>query len=213
MGVPIVTPMGATGGAGEFTAIDQTVELTAIATAITAQGAALTLEIERLRLTLADIVSALGSIADHAKATSSAVGSVSRSVGNVSSAVSDAAVTQQAVAASTIKKNNFDTEIVSKTLTMNGQEIPQLPPIADQLKSQLKESAIISQVTKAENLVKDKINSTLSDATDWAKQALGVDNIIADLKNQLPVIAIPDIPSPDAVARDAAAAAGVPLPE
>jgi hypothetical protein len=205
MGVPIQTPMGATGGAGLFTAIDNGAELTAIATAINAQ----TVVLKQIQGTLADLVSAVGAVADTAKASSGAILSVSKAVGNASSAVSDAAVTQQAMAASVIKKNNFDTEVVSQTLTQNGQELPKLPSVADQIKSQLKEGTIISQVSKVENFVKDKINSTLSEAEDWAKQALGVDQIIANVKAQASAIITPAVKSAETTARNAAAAAGV----
>jgi hypothetical protein len=205
MGVPIQTPMGATGGAGLFTAIDNGAELTAIATAINAQ----TVVLKQIQGTLADLVSAVGTVADTAKASSGAILSVSKAVGNASSAVSDAAVTQQAMAASVIKKNNFDTEVVSQTLTQNGQELPKLPSVADQIKSQLKEGTIISQVSKVENFVKDKINSTLSEAEDWAKQALGVDQIIANVKAQASAIITPAVKSAETTARNAAAAAGV----
>ena len=205
MGVPIQTPMGATGGAGLFTAIDNGAELTAIATAINAQ----TVVLKQIQGTLADLVSAVGAVADTAKASSGAILSVSKAVGNASSAVSDAAVTQQAMAASVIKKNNFDTEVVSQTLTQNGQELPKLPSVADQIKSQLKEGNIISQVSKVENFVKDKINSTLSEAEDWAKQALGVDQIIANVKAQASAIITPAVKSAETTARNAAAAAGV----
>jgi hypothetical protein len=205
MGVPIQTPMGATGGAGLFTAIDNGAELTAIATAINAQ----TVVLKQIQGTLADLVSAVGAVADTAKASSGAILSVSKAVGNASSAVSDAAVTQQAMAASVIKKNNFDTEVVSQTLTQNGQELPKLPSVADQIKSQLKEGTIISQVSKVENFVKDKINSTLSEAEDWAKQALGVDQIIANVKAQASAIITPAVKSAETTARNAAAAVGV----
>jgi len=205
MGVPIQTPMGATGGAGVFTAIDNGAELTAIATAINAQ----TVVLKQIQGTLADLVSAVGAVADTAKASSGAILSVSKAVGNASSAVSDAAVTQQAMAASVIKKNNFDTEVVSQTLTQNGQELPKLPSVADQIKSQLKEGTIISEVSKVENFVKDKINSTLGDAEDWAKQALGVDQIIANVKAQASAIITPAVKSAETTARNVAAAAGV----
>lgn len=209
MGVPIQTPMGATGGAGVFTAIDNGVELTAIATAITTQGVALTLEIERLRLTLATLTAAIGAVADSAKASSGAITSVAKAVGNASSAVSDAAVTQQAMASSVIKKNNLDTSITLQSMENNGVPVPEQPSMIDQIKSQLKEGAIISQVTKVEGFVKDKINSSISDATDWAKKAIGVDQIIDNVKKQADAIITPAVASAETIARNAAAAAGV----
>ena len=209
MGVPIQTPMGATGGAGVFTAIDNGVELTAIATAITTQGVALTLEIERLRLTLATLTDAIGAVADSAKASSGAITSVAKAVGNASSAVSDAAVTQQAMASSVIKKNNLDTSITLQSMENNGVPVPEQPSMIDQIKSQLKEGAIISQVTKVEGFVKDKINSSISDATDWAKKAIGVDQIIDNVKKQADAIITPAVASAETIARNAAAAAGV----
>jgi hypothetical protein len=211
MGVPIQTPMGATGGAGVFTAIDNGVELTAIATAITTQGVALTLEIERLRLTLATLTAAIGAVADSAKASSGAITSVAKAVGNASSAVSDAAVTQQAMASSVIKKNNLDTSITLQSMENNGIPVPEQPSIIEQLKSQLKEGTIISQVNKVEGFVKDKINSSISDATDWAKKAIGVDQVIDNVKKQAEAIITPTISSVETTARNAAAAAGIPL--
>jgi hypothetical protein len=206
MGVPIQTPMGATGGAGVFTAIDNGVELTAIATAITAQ----TVVLKQIQGTLANLVSAVGAVGDTAKASSGAILSVSKAVGNASTAVSDAAVTQQAMASSMIKKNNLDTSITLQSMENNGVTVPEQPSIVDQLKSQLKEGAIISQVNKVEGFVKDKINSSISDATDWAKQALGVDQIVDNVKAQASAIITPTVKSAETVARNAAAAAGIP---
>jgi len=206
MGVPIQTPMGATGGAGVFTAIDNGVELTAIATAITAQ----TVVLKQIQGTLANLVSAVGAVGDTAKASSGAILSVSKAVGNASTAVSDAAFTQQAMASSMIKKNNLDTSITLQSMENNGVTVPEQPSIVDQLKSQLKEGAIISQVNKVEGFVKDKINSSISDATDWAKQALGVDQIVDNVKAQASAIITPTVKSAETVARNAAAAAGIP---
>jgi hypothetical protein len=196
-------------GPGTATLVDDA------ATAIIAQTAALTsaitaqtLVLKQIQGTLANVTSALSSIADNAKASSGAITSVAKAVGGASSAVSDMAVTNQAMASSVIKKNNFDTEVVSQTLTQNGQELPKLPSQLEQLKSQLKEGVIMSEITKAENFVKDKINGTLSDATEWAKKALGVDQVIDNVKKQADAIITPSIKSPESIARDAAAAAG-----
>jgi hypothetical protein len=199
--------MGATGGAGVFTAIDNGVELTAIATAITAQ----TVVLKQMQGTLANLVGALGAVADSAKASSGAITSVAKAVGNASSAVSDAAVTQQAMASSIIKKNNLDTSITLQSMENNGVTVPEQPSIIEQLKSQLKEGTIISQVNKVEGFVKDKINSSISDATDWAKKAIGVDQVIDNVKKQAEAIITPTISSVETTARNAAAAAGIPL--
>jgi len=209
MGVPIQTPMGATGGAGIFTAIDNGAELTAIATAINAQTAVL----KQLQGTLADVVSALGSVSDNVKASSGAILSISDSVINASSAVNSAAVTQQAMAASVIKKNNLDTSITLQSMTNNGIPVPEQPSITDQLKDQLKEGSIMAQVAKAQGFITDQINSTISQATEAAKKILGVDRIIANVKKNIDAIITPTVKSAETVARNAAAAAGVPSGE
>ena len=198
-------------GPGTTTIVDDaaaaiTAQTAALTTAINAQTAVL----KQLQGTLATVTGALGAIADSSKASSGAITSVAKAVGNASSALSDMAVTNQAVASSTITKNNFDKEVVSQTLLQNGQELPKLPPVADQLKSELKDGGLISEITKLEGLIKKKITDAFADATEWAKKALGVDEVIDNVKKQADAIITPAVKSAETAVRDVNAALGKP---
>jgi len=199
-------------GPGTTTIVDDAAAaITAQTAALTAAINAQTLVLKQLQGTLANVTSALSSIADNAKASSGAITSVAKAVGSASSAVSDAAVTQQAMASSVIEKNTLDTAITKQSMSNIGVPLPELPSTIDQLKEQLKKGTIMSEVAKVEGFIKDKINSSVSDATEWAKKAIGVDQVIDNVKKQADAIITPTVKSAEAIARDAAAAAGVPL--
>jgi hypothetical protein len=211
MGVPITTPMGATGGAGIFTAVDHGPDIIALTTAIVSALTAQTVVLKQIQGTLATLTDAVGAVADNSKAASSAIRKVSRAVGNASNAISDAATVQQTMAVSMIEANNFNKEVVTQTLVQNGLTPPEMPSIFSQIKDQVKNGAVLNQITTIENVVKEKINDTIKDTTEWAKDAVGFDDIVADIEAQAKAIFTPMIAkSPETLFRDGKAAIGIP---
>lgn len=168
-----------------------------------------TLVLTQLQGTLAALTDALGAVADNSKASSSAIRSVSRSIGSVSSVMSDAALTNQAVAASVIQKNNFDQEVVSQTLLQNGQELPKLSSFSEQLKTSVKNGTIFDLISSTEGLVNKKINSSIGDAKTWVIQSTGLGRLVDDIQSQSTAILTPmTAKSPETLARNAAAKLG-----
>jgi|APCry1669192806_1035432.scaffolds.fasta_scaffold02970_9 hypothetical protein len=180
MGTPITTPMGATGGAGAFTAIDNTVELTAIATAIEgvsstmiAQNALLIGQLKLMQITLEALQNSTSRAADNVTKIAGATSNLNSAIGGVSTAVTDAISTQQAAAASQIKKNNFDIALTKRSLSANGQQevLTQVESDTSDVKSQIKQEVtdgfIIHTETQAQNIISKKISDSVNNIEDW----------------------------------------------
>lgn len=211
MGVPIQTPMGATGGAGTFTAIDNGAELTAIATAIGTSSAALIAEIERLRFTIASATTALTSIAENTKTTAGAVSDINSAIGSLSTAVHDASSTAQIAAANQVKKNNFDMAVTKQGLAKNGEEEPKQPPLKEQIKESVKDGMEMHSESKAAGFVTQKITDGIADIQKWITESEVYQGISSWIKRQKDTVVSAITPAgPKKTATDAAAAAGTP---
>ena len=209
MGIPIQTPMGATGGAGVFTAIDNSVELTAIATAITAQTTAQVVQMERIQATLANLVAAVGAIADHTQASGKALSDVNSAIGGMQTALHDSAATQQIAAASQVKKNEFDMAVTKQGLAKNGEDPPPQPTLKEQIKSAVNDGLDMHAATKASGFVTQKIEDAITDIQKWIVSSEIYQGITAWLSKQKDaVLAAFSSKSPQTLTRNVASAAG-----
>jgi hypothetical protein len=209
MGIPIQTPMGATGGAGIFTAIDNGVELTAIATAITLQ----TVEMERLRFTIAALVNAVNKIADASDATSKSLSDINSSVGGVNVAMHDATTTAQTLAASQIQKNNFDIAVTKQGYEKLGETPPKMPTIIEQIKQSVSDSTVIHAQVKAQNLIAGKIEDAVTQIQSWITGSAVYQDVAKWIKQKKDAVVASILPAgPKAIAINTAAQAGTPLP-
>jgi len=224
MGVQITTPMGATGGAGVFTAVDNGVELTSIATAIetfaaqsATQSSALITEIERLRLTIAALQSSVSRAADNSGSIAKAVDNINSAVGSVSVAVHDATTTQQTLAANLIKTNNFNTEVTKATLIKTGQSDTLATveaknnDIAEQVKTAVKDGFIIHTEVKAAGFITRKIEDAILGIQNWVSGTEIFQTVSKWLSNQKDtLLSFVNLGSPAKIKEDLAATSGTP---
>ena len=209
MGIPIQTPMGATGGAGVFTAIDNSAELTAIAAAITAQTTAQTIQLERIQATLANLVAAVGAVADHAQGSSKALSDVNSAIGGMQTAMHESVATQQIATANQVKKNNFDMAVTKQGLAKNGEEEPPQPTLKEQIKESVKDGLTMHAITKAEGFITQKITDAVTDIQKWILESEVYQSVTAWVKKQKDtVLTAFGFKNPSTVARNAASAAG-----
>ena len=209
MGIPIQTPMGATGGSGVFTAIDNSAELTAIASAIAAQTTAQVAQMERIQATLANLVAAVGAVADHTQGTSKSISDINSSIGAVATAMHDSAATQQIAAASTVKRNEFDIAVTKQGLAKNGEEVPPQPELKEQIKQSVKEGLEMHTATKASGFVSQKIEDAISDIKSWITSSGIYQDVTSWASKQKDtVLTAFGFKNPSTVARNAASAAG-----
>jgi ABC-type antimicrobial peptide transport system ATPase subunit len=214
MGVPIQTPMGATGGAGVFTAIDNGAELTAIATSINTLNTtllALVAEMKLARNTIANLQQNVSTLAQNSTAVSKAVGDLNSSVGSVSVAVTEANTTQQTLAASIIKNNNFTEAVTKQSLTNTNQEIPALPDVKEQIKTALEDGFIMHQISAAQNYIQQKIKDQVTNITTWITESAAYQTVTDWVKRQKDsLLAAVGIKSVEKAKTDVAASTGAP---
>lgn len=159
MGIPIQTPMGATGGAGIFTAIDNSAELGAISIELATVAAALTTMISTNQLqwgtpalavpgspaaSLANISSQLANLNDTLIDIQRGQSTLAGAIGELSSSMKQQSLTNQRAEtlqsmaiADQIETNRFQRAETIAALARNGIEPQPVPPILDTLKEKL----------------------------------------------------------------------------
>lgn len=219
MSLTTITTVFPPGGSGTLTIADTT------AAAIIAQTSALTtefglaaarhealmLELERTRITLADLAVPLNAIKENTEGASKAVSDLNSAMGSVKVAIADAAGTQELMAASVIQANNFQTAVTKQGLTDAGKTIPTMPPVLEQIKTSLKEGFMIHQQAVAGNYLNLKLTDTMKSIGTWITEMTIYQEVTAWLKKQKDrLLSVFSIKKPSSVVNNAAAMAGTP---
>ncbi len=190
MGIPIQTPMGATGGAGIFTAIDNSAELGAIAAELATIAAALTTMITvneskywgtaalavpgspaaslaNISSMLADMNRTIIDLRKNQEALAGAIGELS-SAQKHQTKVNEKIQAMQAVAlADQIETNRFTKDETIAALQRNGIEPQPQPNILEVMKEKLVHGTQFSLSTDFSTTIQNIGNKALSELSDY----------------------------------------------
>lgn len=184
MGIPIQTPMGATGGAGIFTAIDNSLELAAIATALSAIAAAnqaqwgpaaLTVpgspaaSLANISTMLADINDNLRTIREQSVALQGSLSELSNSLKAQTQATHSVQTLQAMAVQDQIKNNAFVKAETVAALQRNGIEPQPEPDVKTLLKDSVKGATEFTVSSNFLTSVTSVANGALTTLTNYIK--------------------------------------------
>jgi hypothetical protein len=190
MGIPITTPMGATGGAGLFTAIDNSLELGAISVELATIAAALTtiITVNEAKYwgttalvvpgspaaSLANISSQLANLNDTMIDIQKGQSALTGAIGELSSAMKQQSLgasrleTLQAMAvADQIETNRFQKTETIAALQRNGIAPQPTPPIIDTLKEKISQGALLNLSTEFQTSVQGVATKLITQLKDY----------------------------------------------
>jgi hypothetical protein len=219
MSLTTITTVFPPGGSGTLTIADTTaVAIGALMASMEKQyvvqglqHTAMLAQLERVRITLADLAVPLNAIKENTEGASQAIDALNSAMGSVKVAIADAAGTQEMMAASVIQANNFQTAVTKQGLIDAGKPVPTMPPVIEQIKTSLKEGFMVHQQAVAGNYLNQKISDTVKSVGTWITEMTVYQTVVGWLKKQKDrLLAVFNFKKPSSIANNAAALSGTP---
>lgn len=189
MGLVYTTPMGATGGAGTFTAVDNSAELGAIAIALEEIAATLLALNLNLQATfgpgaalvpgtvanslkgvsdiLAPLTSTLADIKNSSAGPQTALTLVAGHLAGINSTLHSAHAVQSGQAADQIFHNSYQRAATDAALARNNLPPVEPPPIVDTMKTQLKNGVLMHELAEFQTILQKVIDDLINRLKDF----------------------------------------------
>jgi hypothetical protein len=129
-------------------------------------------------------------------ALSDACNTLKTSIGSIAtmSAGTNAIIAMQA--ANQIQTNNFQVQATKEALERTGQPVPVPPPVAEQIKTAVKDSSVLMEVGQAEGAIVNQINVMAGNFVTWVGSFLpSFTDVSGWIKRKFQAVLQPNPPS------------------